>query len=183
MFAKLVSRRHRTSLACAASLLLIASGLVGSPLAQARPSTLGPCDGGGDCQTGLNPNTSGCWRDASVVHTAPLHNIDMFHDGQSYKYSIGRVELWYAPYCQTNWVKTIVDDENAKSTIKEYIYTSPDDHKNVYTEPQVDTAPSAFSLQVWAPGATPVTWDVTVYQNKTIVGTSLGGCDGTSCFD
>jgi hypothetical protein len=90
--------------------------------------------------------------------------------------------VWYAHYCQTNWVKTILDRQ-PKSTIDEYVFIpAGEGRQSVYTHPQVDTAPSAFSLQVYAPGATPVNWYVHVYQNKFPVGVSLGGCDDKSCY-
>lgn len=174
MFAKCVR-----ALSCwILSLGVVHGGLLTAGIAHADPITLPGCDGAGDCQTNHDPNKAGCWGDAYVVHTAPVWNLGPTRD-TSFKHSIGRVELWYSNYCQTNWTKTIIDAGQPKTTIDQYVYLPG---TSLYTTPQVDTATSAFSLQVYAPGATEVRWSVEVYQNKIPVGTSLGGCDGTSCF-
>ncbi len=166
--------------AAAIALALVA---VAGGAATAQPNFIGPCDGGGDCQTNLNPNTTGCWHSGRVIHTGPIKNVDMNNPSVDYTTTIGHIEVWYSDYCQTNWIKTILDDKNAKSTISEWISVPPGPGgKYINTDTQVDTAPTAFSLQVYAPGQ-PVQWSVEVYQNKFLVGKGYGDCNDVSCDD
>lgn len=169
--------RSLVALAGAATVLSLPAGT-----ATATPNFIGPCDGGGDCQTNLNPNTTGCWNSGRIVHTGRILNVDLNNQANDYTKSIGRIELWYSDYCQTNWIKTVLNDQQAKSTISEWISVLPPNAGRINTDTQVDTAPSAFSLQVYAPGQS-VEWNVEVYQNKFLVGKGNGSCDDVRCFD
>ncbi|MGK8506360.1 hypothetical protein [Nocardia asiatica] len=165
--------------ALGATLLLAAGLLVGTgATVDAAPTYLPPYDGPGEFQTNQNPDTSRCWhRDADVVLTTPIWNLDPINHKDDYTRSIGTVELWYSKYCQTNWIVTNLPEPG---TIYQHIH-AVGHPKNVYTEPQTDTATRSFSLMVYAPGETQVGWQVDIWRNKLKVGWTQGGCGPEWC--
>jgi hypothetical protein len=119
-----------------------------------------------------------------------VQNYDSANIANNDTSSIGTVQLWYSTYCQTNWTKVIL---NNPAWIAQRVTIPPHDGQTdyIYTDEQLDSTASSFSLQAYAPGATPVWWDVNVYSknelihksDRYLIGRSQGGCDGTSCFD
>lgn len=137
------------------------------------PPILPPYGEPGPDLTNTNPHTMQCdAKGGRVIKSMQLPNVDGEGNGP-YSISLGTVQLMYSDYCKTNWLLTTLNDNVAGQVIEQWIAA---DKNN--TDVQSDQSSRAFTNEVYAPDNTAVSWEVTIWRARQIVGHTLGSCGG-----
>lgn len=146
---------RRMNLGLAALFLGLTSTLVTSPHAEAAAA-----------YDGKSPVSTGCMNGAY-----PAWQGSVWRGGYG---EIGWVQVMYSPSCKTNWVRSKSYIGSVRQSKEITRYLSPQNHWGYFREKEVDNyAGWTYSMMVYAPGSTPVSFSV-VFTQGSIAGSRSG---------